>query len=82
MGLYSLLTLVALKMNETKAILAHETTSWYDKNGELTFADILVTVRRSIWSKKYLSKSRETNDLVKFTVQETNSLIYHLAIAA
>ena len=82
MGLYSLLTLVALKMNETKAILAHETTSWYDKNGELTFADILVTVRRSIWSKKYLSKSRETNDLVKFTVQETNSLIYHLAMAA
>ena len=82
MGLYSLLTLLALKMNETKAILAHETTSWYDKNGELTFADILVTVRRSIWSKKYLSKSRETNDLVKFTVQETNSLIYHLAMAA
>ena len=82
MGLYSLLTLVALKMNETKAILAHETTSWYDKNGELTFADILVTIRRSIWSKKYLSKSRETNDLVKFTVQETNSLIYHLAMAA
>ena len=35
MGLYSLLTLLALKMNETKAILAHETTSWYDKNGEL-----------------------------------------------
>lgn len=43
MGLYSLLTLIAIKMNETKAII--------DKNGELTFADIIVAVRRSIWSK-------------------------------
>jgi hypothetical protein len=82
MGLYSLLTLIAMKMNEKKAILVHETTSWYDKKGELTFADILVTIRRSIWSKKYLSKSRKPDDLLKFTAQEANSLIYHLAMAA
>jgi hypothetical protein len=82
MGLYSLLTLIALKMNETKAILVHETTSWYDKKGELTFADILVTVRRPIWSKKYLSKSQKNDDLLKFTEKEVNSLIYHLAMAA
>jgi len=79
MGLYSLLTLVAF---ETKAILVHETTSWYDKNGELTFVGILVTDRQSIWSKKYLSKSRITYDSLKFTDQEANSLIYHLAMAA
>lgn len=82
MELYSLLILAALKMDETKTILVHETTTWYDKNGELMFADILVALRRSIWSKKYLSKSRETDDLVKFTDQEANSLIYHLAMAA
>ena len=82
MGLYSLLILIALKMNETKAIFVHETTSWYDKKGELTFADILVTVRRPIWSKKYLSKSQKNDDLLKFTEKEVNSLIYHLAMAA
>jgi len=79
MGLYSLLTLVAF---ETKAILVHETTSWYDKNGELTFVGILVTDRQSIWSKKYLSKSRKTDDSLKFTDQEANPLIYHLVMVA
>ena len=82
MGLYSLLTLIAIKMNETKAILVQETTSWYDKNGELTFADIIVAVRRSIWSKRYFSKSLKNDDLLKITDQEINSLIYQLALAA
>ncbi len=82
MGLYSLLTLIAIKMNETKAIIVQETTSWYDKNGELTFADIIVAVRRSIWSKRYFSKSLKNDDLLKITDQEVNSLIYQLALAA
>lgn len=29
----------AIKINETKAMLVQEKPSWYDKNGELTFAD-------------------------------------------
>ena len=82
MGLYSLLTLVAIKMNEVKKLVAHETTTWYDKNGELTFSDIAVVIRRSIWSKKYFSKSANNDDLLKFTEHEVNALIYQLAAAA
>lgn len=82
MGLYSLLTLTALRMHETKKLIVHETTSWYDKNGELTFSDIIVVIRRSIWSKKYFSKSVNNDDSLKFTNKEVNSLIYQLAMAA
>ena len=82
MGLYSLLTLIAIKMNETKALLVQETTSWYDKNGDLTFSDIIVAVRRSIWSKIYFSKSANNDDFLKITEHDANTLIYQLALAA
>ena len=82
MGLYSLLTLVAIKMNDAKKLVVHETTAWYDKNGELTFSDIIVITRKLIWSKKYFSKSANDDDLLKFTDQEINTLIYQLALAA
>jgi hypothetical protein len=82
MGLYSLLTLTAIKINEAKKLIILETTSWYDKNGELTFSDIIAIIRRSIWSKKYFSKSQNDGDSLKFTNKEINSLIYQLALAA
>ena len=81
-GLYSLLILIALKMNETKRLLVQETTSWYDKNGELTFVDIVVAVRRSIWTRRYFSKFANHDDLLKITAQESISLTYQLALAA
>jgi hypothetical protein len=80
-GLYSVLTLIALKINAVKSILT-ENTTWYNKNGEATFADIITTVRREIWSKKYFSKSENSSNLVKFSRTEVNSLIYQLALAA
>jgi hypothetical protein len=82
MGLYSLLTLTAIKMHKIKKLIIRETTSWYDKNGELTFSDIIAIIRRSIWSKKYFSKSENNGDLLKFTNKEINSLIYQLSMAA
>lgn len=82
MGLYSLLTLIAMKMNETKVLLAQDNTSWYDKNGELTFADILVSIRRAIWAKRYFSKSANQPDFDKYTDDKINSLIYQLSLAA
>ena len=42
MVLLSILVLVAIKMDETKKLLVQETTSWYDKKGELTLADIIM----------------------------------------
>ena len=82
MAMYSILTLVAIKMNEAKTMLVHETTSWYDKNGELTFADIIVAIRRSIWIKQHFSKSASNDDFVKFSAQEISYLISQLSLAA
>ena len=85
MVLLSILVLVAVKMDETKKLLVHETTSWYDKKGELTLADIIMIIRKSIWVKMYFStsKNHENNmDSLKITKKNANLLIYQLALAA
>lgn len=82
MGLFSFVTLVAFKMHQTKALIRMETASWYDKKGQLTFSDIMAIVRRSIWSKKYFSKSENYHDLDKYTDETVNALIYQLSLAA
>jgi hypothetical protein len=82
MGLYSVLTLIAIQMHEAKRMLIAETTSWYDKNGEFTFADIIVSIRRSIWSARYFSKSENKRDLVEITELDAQSVLYQLALAA
>lgn len=82
MGLYSIVTLVALKMNQIKTLTTMETASWYNKNGELTFSDILALVRRDIWFKNNFSKSENKPDLHKYADERINALIYQLSIAA
>lgn len=82
MGLFSVVTLVAFKMHQTKALVSMEVASWYDKNGELTFSDILAIVRREIWSKKHFSKSQNQPDLDNCFDESINTLIYQLSIAA
>lgn len=82
MGLYSVITLVAFKMNQIKALVSMEAASWYDKNGELTFSDILALVRRDIWFQKNFSKSENRPDLRKCTDKMINALIYQLSMAA
>ncbi len=82
MGLYSFITLVALKMNQIKPLASMETSSWYNKNGELTFSDILALVRRDIWFQKNFSKSKNKPDLNKYDDDMINTLIYQLSIAA
>jgi len=81
MALYSLLTLIALEMNKKKALVVAETTSWYDKKGVLTFTDIILAVRRSLWSKRF-SKSENDEDSLKIIVQNTNYILDQLALAA
>ena len=82
MGLFSFVALVAIKMHLTQALVSIEVVSWYDKQGELTFSDILAIVRRSIWSKRYLSKSENQPDFDKYNDETINTLIYQLSIAA
>ena len=81
MGLYSLLILIAIEMNQIKTLVVTETTSWYDKKGELTFVDIISVVRRSIWSKRF-SKSGNHDDLEKIIGQDAKFILGQLALAA
>lgn len=82
MGLFSFVTLVALKMNQIKGLVSIDLASWYDKKGELTFSDILALVRREIWFKRSFSKSQNQPDLDKYPDEMLNALIYQLSIAA
>jgi hypothetical protein len=82
MGLFSFVTLTALKMHQLKPLISIETASWYDKKGELTFSDIISVVKRSIWSNKYFSKSHDSIDFNKYNDETINSLIYQLSLAA
>lgn len=82
MGLYSFVTLVAFTMHQIKPLVSINVASWYNKNGELTFSDILALVRRDIWVEKNLSKSGKRVDLDKYDNKIVNELIYQLSIAA
>ena len=82
MGLLSFVTLTALKMHQLKPLVSMETASWYDKQGELTFSDILAVVKRSIWSNKYFSKSTNQPNFEKYPEEAVNTLIYQLSLAA
>ena len=81
MSLYSLITLVALELHKKKALLVAATTSWYDKQGELTFSDIILAVRRSVWSQR-LSKFENDADFVKIDAQNKQCILEQLALAA
>jgi len=85
MALLSIVVLVAVKMDKTKKLLVQETTSWYDKQGELTLVDVITVIRRSIWVKMYfsMSENRGNNmDSLEITEKNANLLIYQLALAA
>ena len=72
-------------MHATKKLVVQETTSWYDKKGELTLADIVIIIRKSVWVKMYfsMSKNHEKNtDFLETTEKNANLLIYQLALAA
>ena len=71
MRLFSFVTLVAFAMHQTKALVSMELTSWYDKQGELTF-----------WSNICFSKSENQPDFDKYRENTIENLIYQLSIAA
>jgi hypothetical protein len=82
MGLFSFIILVSFKRHQTKKLISMELASWYDKNGELTFSDILALVRCDIWSEKHFLKSENQFYFDKCFENTINSLIYQLSIAA
>ena len=78
MGLYSLVTLLALELS-TSYQLTPLSTAWYQKNGNVTFSDVIAFVRRIIWARKYFSKSVNQSDFVKIDKNDFFSLINQLA---
>ncbi|HHI9467096.1 TPA: hypothetical protein ACP9DH_002904 [Legionella anisa] len=66
--------------------LVQETTSWDDKEGELTLVDIIMVIRRTIWEKMYFSMSENHennaripqclrgNDKLKFSILVGNDM--------
>jgi len=77
MGLFSLVTLMALKLRSAYQ-LTPLSTAWYSKNDSATFSDIIAFVRRVIWANKYFSKSANQDDSIKIQCNELNSLIDQL----
>lgn len=82
MALFSIVTLIGLKMDETKPITSLDIAAWYKKFSGLTFADIIAAVRRSIWQNKYFSKSENEPDSWKCANDDISALIHHLSLAA
>lgn len=56
MGLFSLVTLMALKLT-TIYQLTPLSTACYQKDDKATFSGVITFVRRVIWANKYFSKS-------------------------
>ena len=54
----SILILVAIKMHEIKKLQMSETLAWYDKKGELIFADIMMVISKGFVARKILDSKR------------------------
>ncbi len=80
MGLFSLACVVLHKMVQSTA-LQPAVSAWYDKKGQSTFSDVIATVRRSIWSKKYFSDSEKNDESLKLRKHDLELLINQVCMA-
>ena len=80
MALYSLVTLIGIKLHDSKLLVQAEINSWYNKSAELCFSDILIAIRNILWREKYLSKSANNEDFHQLSEQDVNQLIYQLSL--
>lgn len=78
MGLYSLVTLIALKLRSSYE-LTPLSAAWYQKNDDATFSDIIAFVRRVIWSKSYFLESSNQHGSIKISHENLNTLIHQLS---
>lgn len=80
MSLYSVITLIGIKLHDSKLLVQAEITSWYNKNTELCFSDVLIAVRNILWRERHFSKLANSDDFHQLSVQDVNQLIYHLSM--
>jgi hypothetical protein len=81
MSLFSLICLFAIELlkKQTLPILS---SSWYNKKGEATFADILAFVRRDIWASWNFNDSSFEGEYVKIKPDRWDGLLDQLSRAA
>ena len=81
LGLFSIASLIAVKvMKETNETLIR-TSAWYPKQ-EATFSDVLACVRRVIWSHQYFVNSTPEADHVQLPNHMRDALLDQLAATA
>lgn len=80
MSLYSVVTLIGIQLHDSKLLVQAEITSWYNKNTELCFSDVLIAVRNILWRERHFSKSANSDDFHQLSAQDVNQLIYQLSM--
>lgn len=83
MGLFSLVCLIADMQNKlTNDLIQTVSASWYDKQDNATFSDVLVYVKRLIVREKYINVSGVNDDFVQIPRREWEALINNGFMAA
>ena len=80
LGLFSLVTLLALQLSHTGQIPV-PVTAWYHK-AEPTFSDCLGLVRQHLWRARYLVHSTPEVECRQFPQEALDLLIHGLSLAA
>ena len=80
LGLFSLVTLAALRCHEA-GLLSAERTAWYTKE-EPTFSDCLRLVRGRLWQARISDTSGGTTDVIELPRSIVDAVIQGLSAAA
>ncbi len=74
-ALYSIVILIGLKLEK----ITIRGSAWYSKK-KVTFSDILVKVRQTLWRERYFSQVIEKGDLIEiFDLGNLMEMLDHLA---
>lgn len=81
MALFSIVTLIGVKLHNSKQYISTEVTSWYNKETERTFSDVLSMVRKNIWLAKLSSNSANNDENAFLTEKDIERLVYQLSMS-
>jgi len=80
MAVFSLVTLLGAKAYASKRFISTEITSWYCKNSERTFSDILIMIRKQLWLQRFLSNSADNDETYNLYDKNIEQLVYMLSL--
>jgi len=82
MGVFSLVCIIADKLNAHGGVIKAISTAWYNKNNCVTFSDIHSHVKQVIAMSLYFNESAENDDFVKISRQDFENIVNILTTAA